>query len=268
VNELDFTVVGQLFGTQPGTGDLLLIDRLTGTGTLVGATGVGSSIPSLAIHPTTGQLFLGRGGGNPLVYTVNKTTGAATLVGNSGLGFAAIGGMDFRSDGVLYAAVNIAGDGGTGSDHLATINTATGLATVIGPFGTCTGVPALPVDGTGSCTLEGMEGIAFDASGTLWGSLSERGAAGAAGLYTIIPSTGLATFVTALDDGSRNPPSGGVVSLEFAHGTLFGGTATAISPATDGGFLITIDPTTGLLSKVGTTSATSNGKSLAGLAIQ
>lgn len=33
-----------------------------------------------------------------------------------------IGGMDFRSDGTLFAAVNIAGDGGTGSDHLAIID--------------------------------------------------------------------------------------------------------------------------------------------------
>jgi len=55
----------------------------------------------------------------------------------TGLGFAAVGSMDFSPSGALYAAVNIAGDGGTGSDHLAIINKTTGAATVIGPFGTC-----------------------------------------------------------------------------------------------------------------------------------
>lgn len=264
-----FVVKALLFGTEPGAGNLLEISATTGAGTLVGVMGV-TSVPSLATDLVTGQLFMGSGSGSPNLYTVSETTGTATLVGSSGLGFAAIGGMDFRrSNGVLYAAVNIAGDGGTGSDHLATINTTTGVATLIGSFGTCTGVPALPVDGSGSCTLEGIEGIAFDGMGVLWGSLSARGAAGAPGLYTIDLATGAATFATAITDGSGNPPSGGVVSLEFAsNGTLFGGTARAISPATDGGFLITIDPTTGLFSKVGTTAATASGRSLAGLAIR
>ncbi len=116
--------------------------------------------------------------------------------------------------------------------------------------------------------VEGMEGIAFDGSGVLWGSLSARGAAGVPGLYTIDTSTGTATFVTALDDGFGSPPSGGVVSLDFASdGTLFGGTATEIGGAGDGGFLITINPLTGAFVKVGAVPATSDGRSLAGLAI-
>jgi len=45
-------------------------------------------------------------------------------------------------------------------DHLATIDTTTGLATVIGPYGMCMGV-TLPSQGNGSCTIEGMEAIAF-----------------------------------------------------------------------------------------------------------
>jgi hypothetical protein len=32
-----------------------------------------------------------------------------------------------------------------------------------------------PSSGGGSCTIEGIEGIAFDLSGTLWGSLSAQG---------------------------------------------------------------------------------------------
>ena len=111
--------------------------------------------------------------------------------------------MDFSAGGTLYAAVNIAGDGGTGSDHLAILDKTTGAATVIGPFGTCTGV-TIPSDGGGSCTIEGIEAIAFDASGTLWGARSARGAAGAPGLYTINTSNRRSDF--------RGPDSGRVWS--------------------------------------------------------
>ena len=128
---------GTLFGVRPG--ELLTIDPDTGLATVIGGLGFGAT-PSLAREPLTGTLFLGQGAGAPNVYTVDPTTGVPSLVGDSGLGFAAIGSLDFRADGVLFAAVNIAGDGGTGSDHLATIDTVTGAATVIGPFGTCIGV--------------------------------------------------------------------------------------------------------------------------------
>jgi hypothetical protein len=205
--------------------------------------------------------------GLPNLYTVDPVTGSATLVGSTGLGFAAIGGMDFSSDGTLHAAVNIAGDGGTGSDHLAIIDKTTGAATVIGPFGTCTGV-TIPSFGGGSCTIEGIEAIAFDAAGTLWGALSRRGRAGARGLHAIDPATGAATFVAPILDASGLPPSGGVVSLQFAcDQTLYGGTATAVFPATDGGRLITIDLATGGFVFVASVTAT-GGRSLGGLAFQ
>ncbi len=203
---------GTLFGTDASGDHLLTVNPVTGAGAIVGGMFIGS-VPSLAVDPATGTIYAGQGGGAPNIYTVDKGSGAATLVGDSGLGFAAIGGMDFTPDGTLYAAVNIVGDGGTGSDHLATINKATGAATVIGPFGAC--------PPSGLCTIEGMEGIAFDASGTLWGAHSARGAAGAAGLYTINAATGAATLVTPIADAA-GAPSGGVVSIQFAcDGTLY-----------------------------------------------
>lgn len=258
---------GTLFGTDAGGGNLLTIDPLTGAGTLIGHTSVGN-VPALAVDPTTGILYAGQGAGAPNLYTVDPTTGAATLVGDTGLGVAAIGGMDFSAAGTLYAAVNIAGDGGTGSDHLAILEKTTGAATVIGPFGSCTGI-TLPSVGGGSCTIEGIEAIAFDAAGTLWGARSARGAAGAPGLYTIDPATGAATFVAPILDAFGAPPSGGVVSLQFTcDGTLFGGTATPVFPATDGGRLVTLDPATGLLTFVGPVSATPFGNSLGALAFQ
>ena len=259
---------GTLFATDAVRGNLLTINPATGVGTVIGSTGI-PSVPALAIDPNTGILYVGEGAGAPNLYTVNPTTAAVTLVGNTGLGVAAIGDLAFRTDGTLYAAVNLTGDGGTGADHLAMLDKVTGKATVIGPFGTCTGV-TIPSTGGGSCTLEGMEAIAFDTGGTLWGALSRpagRGA-GVPGLYTINPTTGHATFVVPFVGVSGPPPSGGIVSLQFAcDGTLYGGTGRALTPVPDGGRLVTINPLTGLFTFVGSPSAT-GGTSLGGLALQ
>jgi hypothetical protein len=240
---------GTLFGTDAFNGNLLAINPATGLASVVGNMGVGS-VPSLAVDPTTGIMYAGGGGGVPNIYTVNPATGAATLLGDTGLGIAAVAALDFNAAGTLYAAVNIAGGSGGGADHLAIINKATGAATVIGPFGTCTGV-TIPSTGEGSCAIEGIEGIAFDAAGALWGS-HRVGGEGTAGLYRLNPATGAATFVTPILDASGIPPSGGVVSLQFAcDGTLYGGTAFPVPPATDGGNLIIINPATGVFSAVG-----------------
>jgi hypothetical protein len=255
---------GVLFGTDASGGNLISVNPTTGAGAVIGSTEVGP-VPSLATDPTTGILYAGGGGGFPAIYTVDPSSGAATFLGDTGLGVATVGAMDFAADGTLYAAVNIAGDGGTGSDHLAIIDTTTGVATVLGPFGICDGV-TIPSDGSGSCTIEGIEAIAFDKAGKLWGALNARGAAGSRGLYRIDTLTGAATFVTPILNSSGAPPSGGIVSLQFAcDGTLYGGTATKVGSATDGGKLVTINPTTGRFAFVGSVSAT-GGPSLGALA--
>jgi hypothetical protein len=248
---------GTLFGTNANFGDLITINPVTGVGTVVGNTGAGA-VPSLAVDPTTGIMYAGRGAGIPFIYTVDPATGAATLVGDSGLGLGttAVAGLDFRSDGTLFAAVNIVADGGTGSDHLATIDEATGEATVIGAFGT-----------------EGIEGIAFDPSGTLWGSARllegfPGGPRGTPGLYKIDPATGTATFERPILDASGAPPGAvGVVSLQFAcDGTLYGGTARSHLSSLDSGRLVTINPTTGRFAFVGSATATGFRASLGALA--
>ena len=243
---------GTLLGTDAFFGNLITINPATGSASVVGPLGV-VQIPSLAVDPLTGIIYAGGGGGLPDIFTVDPATGAATFVGDTGLGIAAVEGLDFNAAGTLYASVNIAGGGGTGADHLAIINKTTGAATVVGPFGSCTGVTIPSTGGTGeaSCTIEGMAGIAFDATGNLWGSHRTL-AAGAPGLYRINVATGAATFVAPFLDGSGGSPSGGVASLQFAcNGTLYGGTAFPISPATDGGNLITINPATGIFSTIG-----------------
>ncbi|MCZ6778141.1 MAG: hypothetical protein O7F16_04150, partial [Acidobacteria bacterium] len=261
---------GTLYGTNAGDGDTITVNPLTGAGMVVGASGVNAT-PSLAVDPTTGIIYGGEGSGSPNLYTVSALTGAWTLVGiadpecgNTNLGFAAIGGLDFRADGTLFAAVNIAGDGGTGSDHLAILDKTTGLASVIGPFGSCTGVETECTSASGSCTIEGMEAIAFDEFGVLWGAVNARGAAGSPGLYTIDPTTGAATFVTSILETEESIPDGGIVSLQFeCDGTLLGGSSRAFGEAI-GGRLGTIDTLTGFFTPVGVVSAT-GGSSLAAL---
>ena len=247
---------GRLLGTNANGGSLLDINTTDGSALVIGFMGVGVT-PSLATDPITGTVYVATGGGNPVLYTVNPADGSTTIVGNTGLGLAAVGGMDFDAAGTLYAAVNIVGAGGTGSDHLAILNTDNGRATVIGPFGTC------PF----SCSIEGIEGIAFDTAGELWGVHTARGSAGPPGLYTISPETGAANFLAPIVDTGGIPPSGGLSSIQFAcDGTLFGGTARSQGLA-DGGFLVTVNPNTGVFSFIGTTSAT-GGPSLGGLAFE
>ena len=266
---------GTLFGLNPGGGgSFLTIDQFTGAITLTGSPGAGNSVPSLATDPTDGTLYVGTGASDPNLCHIDANgvpLGPCVL---TNLGIAAIGGMDFREDGTLFAAVNIAGGGGTGSDHLATIDPTTGVATIIGPFGDCSGnPPPFPADGFGSCTIEGIEGIAFDFDGVLWGAHTVRGAAGGPGIYMISPSTGAATFIVDPLDGGV-PISGGLSSIQFGcDGTLYGGTATSIPiPPTgiDGGRLVTIDVGTSSYSFVGPLTppfqTPNGGGSLSGLA--
>lgn len=248
------TPYGTLFGTDAIQGNLLSINMLTGAGTIVGDMGITLPVLALSIDPTTGVMYAGTGGGMANLYTVDPATGAATLIGNIGWSFDEISDLAFRSDGTLFASVARVGSGG---DHLAIIDKNTAAATVIGPFGTCV---------SHFCTIDGMDGIAFDDSGVLWGCHSAHGLAGDEGLYTIDTATGKATFATAIANPDGTKPSGGVASLKFSRdGTLFGGTAAAIPPATDGGFLITIDLATGHWSYLGAVSAT--GDSLDALAL-
>lgn len=252
---------GVLYGTDAGAGNLVRVNPNNGVGTVVGPTGVGG-LPSLAINFNT--IFAGSGGGDSNLFELDPNTGTATFIGFSGLPFAAISGMDFSASGALCAAVNIVADGGSGGDHLAIIDPNTGLATVIGPFGICQGGP------NGSCTLDGIEAIAFDAQGNLWGSLrASPNGSGTPGLYLIDTGTGAASFVSPIVDTNGTPVNrGGVVSLQFAcNGTLYGGTAQSGQGAGNGGSLVRIDPNTGIFSFVSGVSAT-GGSSLGGLAFE
>ncbi|HKH45009.1 MAG TPA: hypothetical protein VKM72_10140 [Thermoanaerobaculia bacterium] len=234
---------GVLLGTDGA--NLLSIAPATGAGSVIGPLSGGAAIeyPALAVHPATGTVYAGGGAD---LYTVNPGTGALTRVGDTGLGVAGIEDLDFSANGTLYAAVSLAGAAGSGADHLALLNRMTGTATIIGPFGTCSGV-SIPGTGAGSCSLEGMDALAFDAAGALWGAL-RAGGAGTPGLYRINPATGKAVFRTAFTNDAGVAASGGMASLHFAcDGVLLAGTAIRIGSGTDGGELRRVDPFTGLV---------------------
>ena len=248
---------GVLYGTSGNPSSFGSVDPATGDITEIGPTNAGA-VPSLAVN-SVGTIYAGGGAGNPTLYTINPATGNATPVGPALIG-GSIGGMDFDDADVLYASLNVFGGGQTGSDTLVTINTSNGAATEIGSFGSCS---------AGSCSIDGIESLAFDKLGTLWAAKTARGAAGAPGLYTINTSNGQATFVRALVVPATGlPPSGGLSSLQYGcDNVLYGGTARAMPGETDGGQLVTVDPTTGITAFVGG-AAIPDGTSMASLGFE
>lgn len=165
-----------------------------------------------------GMTYSGSAGPSTLV-TINPATGAASTVG--AVGFERCGGMDFRSDGVLFAACQ---RNGSSTSVLVTVNAATGVGTEVGPTGmtpstgdlsfrsddtlfaydasnspthmlytvsTFTGASALVGDtGLG---FAGGNGMSFNLSGVLYHSQTSGGAN--SNLNTLSTGSGTATLV-------------------------------------------------------------------------
>lgn len=251
-----------LLGAESETGNLLAVDPEDGTGEFIGPTGV-IPLTALAKDPTSGILYGGEGYGigevilPKLLYIIDERTGAATQLGPIGSDIEAINAADFDADGQLWASVTV-GDVGESEaedfDALARINKANGSATLAG-LGEGFGV-------------EGVDGIAFDSSGTLWGVSSDTDE-----LFRIDLTTGevVSGSERDLEDGEGvSPPDAGFASLQFTcDDTLFAGTAETQGDGGDGGDLFTID-NSGIsiaeFTQVGTGPAT-DGSSLGGLAL-
>jgi hypothetical protein len=187
-------------------GRLIAIDVNTGAGILIGPTGL-NAVPGLAIN-SSGDMY-GVEAGTFDLYRIDANTGTAVFVAGTGLGY--LPAIAFDSTDVLYG---LGIDPVTFNFNLYTINTATGIPTLIGPsdFGNWRGMAFNPIDGT------------------LWASTSWED------IYTIDPSTGTPTFIgnTGLSTGTPD--------IHFNdRGTLYGvvGGGGQISN------LISIDQTTG-----------------------
>ncbi len=197
--------VAILYELDPTTGGVL---------STIGATGF-SHVTGIAFHPTTGILY-GVVSNSGQLITINTTTGAGTLVGTTG---EQIPDIDFNSAGTLYgwserdAAF-------TRSDDLVTLDLTTGASTLVGlsNFGTSgtglafdssdslyvkrsntlhsvdatTGLStgSIGITGTGVGSLDNI--LAFDNSNVMY-SADRTG--GGATLYTVDPTTGVATLV-------------------------------------------------------------------------
>jgi hypothetical protein len=197
-------------------GRLLTIDNNTGAGTLIGPTGL-ELVPGLAIDSK--GIMYGSDGRN--LYKIDAVTGAAVFVANTGLQF--LPAIAFDGNDVLY---------GLGLDpvnfqfSLFTINTTTGVPTVVGP-----------------APMGNWRGMAFDPTdGSLWGSTSEEE------IFIINPHTGETTLMGTTGLGAGTP------DIHFDDmGNLYGSVGGGGSPNN----LISINKTTGAGTVIGPIGFTS-----------
>jgi hypothetical protein len=226
-----------------------------------------NSCSGLRFQPGTGILFaVGFDGSHDALFTVNPATGITTLVadvtvtgpvgGGCSAAIRAIPDITFRSDGTLFAPVIISG---TFVICLATINPTTAALTFIGNTGD---------------THSGGNGLAFDASDTLWhgGEISGPGfidtldqTTGGAGTHTTLTISSpicttatpdalafnsAGTLYTIMNCGSSgsgptylatiNTSTGGVTDVgSTGINTIMDG--IAFSPAVVGGYMVPID---------------------------
>jgi len=173
-----YATTGSLGGTASS---LLTIDLATGTGTLVGPTGITGviegtpfpGVPGLAIK-STGEIFGTNTASNTGLYKIDATSGQGSLVATTGL--ARVDGIAFDGNDQLW----VVGQAVFPLANLYMVDEVTGATTLVGPTGFA------------------MRGLAFDPiTGVLWGSDGGGGIGQqpADGIYTIDTNTGAATLV-------------------------------------------------------------------------
>jgi hypothetical protein len=224
-----------LFGLQfNGTGTLWDINKTTAQATNPRNTNIVSPL-DLACAPD-GRLFAVEAKNpSPSLFRINPTTGAATLVGNTGLGNLAEGGMTFSPAGVLYATAYIPPVGA--ANDLVTLDTITGVGTIIGPMTGADDVSALAWSGA-----------------TLYGLDTRTNLGGNARLHTLNPATGAVLTTTVLSTSFTVPLAG--MAIDPDTGTFY--------VATSADNLYTMNTTSGVLTLVGNMSTP--GLDVAGIA--
>jgi PEP-CTERM motif len=225
-----------LYGAGGSTGTpsiLYTIDASTGAATSVGVIGF-NAVNSIDFDPLNGVLYgIANGGSSPSsLIKINTTTGAGTLVHTLSPSFQAPD-MSFNSAGTLYTW-----DTRSGVNELTTVNLATGVTTDVGPSGLTTGTIGLGVNSAGKIYLKNGAGghPAFDNK-----------------IYTINPSTGVATFVANTKAGFDNVLAFNSSDIAYTVDRIpppCGGNAGAV--CTDS-ILYKLDVTTGAATKIGPT---------------
>jgi hypothetical protein len=201
-------ILGGLYGTDGS--NLYIIDKTTGSATLIGPHGsIEVAIGALAFDET-GVLYGISLADNARLYTIDPTTGAATSAGALGIGFVYEGGLDFDASGQLFGVNRgISGDG-----KLFTVDKGTGTATVVGP----TTEVHRDINGL---AFDGQTFYAIDNYSNTFGSIEPT-----TGVYTSIGNTG-ATIGPA-----------GALAIDPADGKIY-------ASFNSGGGFYTIDKATG-----------------------
>jgi hypothetical protein len=218
---------------------IVTIDPATGTGTFVGALGLGSRPAADIAFNAAGQLYGWLGTASaPWLITINKTTGAAATVGGSSSSVG--GGLSFTSGDVLWHVPLQAGD------PVVTVIPGTGAETTASTLG------AGPGGG-------GPDAAAFNSTDVLY-AFWNYGSGTPIHLVTINGATGVVTDIGATDnlmDGlawslSVTPPP--TPAITASPSTAEAGTAVSVdgtnfdpsSPlsATFDGFPVTLSGTT------------------------
>ena len=216
-------VGGTIYATQgfAGSGDLLVIDPVTGAASSIGNTGV-PGMPGIAINDM-GEMY-GLGGNNAPgsrdLYRVDAATGAVFLVGTTGIQF--MSDVEFGPGGDLYA---VAVTGG-GISNFYTLDLSTAAPTFV------TSVNAE------------LGGISFDPTdGTLYGS-EYNGSVNINNLHVIDLGAGTATLVGSMGVGT------GIGDILFdGSGNLFGVSGGGRDPND----FLSIDKNTALATVIGPT---------------
>ncbi len=121
---------GTIYGVTRTDGVLITFNPITFTTTTVGPLGlIAITSSGLAYDPNSNILYFIDPGFSGSLYSVDRGTGQTTLIG--------VGGTLFGIEGLAFDPnTNILYGADTRNDVLVTIDTATGISTVIGPFGT------------------------------------------------------------------------------------------------------------------------------------
>jgi hypothetical protein len=204
---------GNIYGIDTTNGNLY---QLAQDGTILANININSggvvsnfSEGDMTFNGSTGYVDNTAGGGSPGLFSFTTSAGSLTSGPIGGVTAPTFDGLAFVGS-TLYGL--LAGDGTStgGGTQLYIIDTTTGVATALpNPTGISLG------------TGYNFGGLAYSGS-TLYAEVSGDDplhSVDAAWLYTIDPSTGLATLVSQIEDSGGNPFDGGLSGIAFEAGS-------------------------------------------------
>ena len=233
---LTVSVLAVLVGSMPAAAQWVEVDKLTASDA---AEGDKFGLTAQAVSATLYATGVDAGGNYSALFTVNVVTGLATEVGPTGQGyFLSSGGLayDSKNNRLLGLGQNVIDHSGPTTSELFVVDQSTGAATSIG--------------WTGSDALLSGGGLTYDAANDIFyatGKDNTVGPLSVSTLYTVDPSTGLATRIGPT--GENNLAAGGL-AFDSTTEALFG---TGNTPSPDNSSLFLVDTTTGGAAQVGPT---------------